>query len=178
MTALITGARENVQSRHRLMTVRPAPRREPPFDDELPDDLTTVGRLDQPLPFAQPAPRAATVDVRPRSDPDLPDPTRWARSLLIGMIETANGHRAPHQLSALFSAVVGMRVAADLAAAAHRQRPHWMYAATVHSVRAMQPCPGVAEVTATLGVGQRVRAVALRAERRHGQWRCTRLQLG
>jgi hypothetical protein len=94
------------------------------------------------------------------------------------MIETANGHRAPHQLATLFSAVVGLRISADLAASAQQRRPHWMHAATVQSIRAMQPCSGVAEITATLNVGERVRAVALRAERRHGQWRCTRLQLG
>ena len=37
----------------RPITVRPAPRREPPFDDELPERyLQLIGPHDRPLPFA------------------------------------------------------------------------------------------------------------------------------
>jgi hypothetical protein len=42
----------------------------------------------------------------------------------------------------------------------------------------MQPCRGIAEISATVQVGSRVRALALRIERRHDRWRCTRIQLG
>jgi hypothetical protein len=45
-------------------------------------------------------------------------------------------------------------------------------------VRASEPSDGVAELCATVDVGGRVRALALRLEEQHGRWRCTRLQLG
>jgi hypothetical protein len=172
--AIEPGLRESTQPR--VMTVRVAPRREPPFDDELPD--VPVGRYDQPLPFLDARFAARAVEIRPRPDPDLPDPARWARTLLVAVIEMANGHRSPQQLGALFSAVLAHRIGTDLVAAGVRNRRHWLHAASIRSVRAMQPRAGIAEITATVDVGQRVRAVALRAERRDGRWSCTRLQLG
>ena len=45
-------------------------------------------------------------------------------------------------------------------------------------MRATQPADGVAEICATIQVGDRVRAVALRVEEHRDRWRCTRLQLG
>jgi len=48
----------------------------------------------------------------------------------------------------------------------------------VRTGHASSPSEGVAELSATLQAGPRVRAIALRLEARHGRWRCTRLQLG
>jgi hypothetical protein len=48
----------------------------------------------------------------------------------------------------------------------------------VGSVRASEPADGIAELSATLRHGPRVRAVAMRLEVRHGRWCCTRLMLG
>jgi hypothetical protein len=48
----------------------------------------------------------------------------------------------------------------------------------VRSLRVTQPADQVAELSATLQCGPRVRAVALRLEVRHGRWRCTRLEMG
>lgn len=161
----------------RLMTVRRAPRREPPFDDEVPSNVVPLSRYDQPLPFEDLAAPSKPMVIHTITDPDLPDPARWASSVLIGIIETANGRRPPQQLGHMFTATIAARITADLTRR-RAGRPHWLHAASIRSVRAMQPRAGVAEVAATLAVSARVRAIAIRMERRHGQWRCTRLQLG
>ncbi len=164
-------------ARTRPMTVRPAPRREPPFDDELPRHLYLVGPLDQPLPFDTPR-RDSGARAYPSPDPALPDPGVWGRRLLIGIIETAAGRRPLPQLAALLSRSVAHGLGTDFERAAQRRRPHWTHAASIRTVRVCQPVAGVAELSATLQVGGRVRAVAMRLEARHGRWRCTRLQLG
>ena len=162
----------------RPMTVRPAPRREPPFDDELPRHLHAVGPLDQPLPF-ETAPtqgRDPASRLVPRTN--LPDPALWGRRLLIGIIETAGGRRPLQQLSALLSHSVAHGLGADFERSARRRQRHWTHAATVRSVRACEPAEGVAELSATLQVGTRVRAIAMRLESHNARWRCTKLLLG
>lgn len=161
----------------RLMTVRRAPRREPLFDDEIPANVVPLSRWDRPLPFDDLKPPRRPVVIKIVNDPDLPDPARWASSMLIGIIETANGRRPPQQLGHMFTAAIAARIIADLTRRLGG-KPHWLHAASIRSVRAMQPCEGVAEVCATLSVASRVRAVAIRMERRHNRWRCTRIQLG
>ncbi|HEY8865326.1 MAG TPA: Rv3235 family protein [Solirubrobacteraceae bacterium] len=182
MTTALAGASSGTARRTRSarpMTVRPAPRREPPFDDEIPPRrLYAVGPLDQPLPF-EPAVRGErAIAARPPQRTDLPDPAMWGRRLLIGIIETAAGRRPLQQLAALLSQSVAHGLGADFERAAQRRRAHWTHAATVRSVRACEPAEGVAELCATVQVGPRVRAVALRLESHDGRWRCTRLQLG
>lgn len=163
----------------RGLTVRPAPRREPPFDDEIPPrHLYAVGPLDQRLPF-EPAPRPDdALSRRTVLRTDLPDPALWGRRLLIGIIETAGGRRPLAQLAALLSHSVAQGLGADFERAAQLRRPHWTHAATVRSMRACEPAEGVAELCATVQVGPRVRAVAMRLEAHHERWRCTKLQLG
>lgn len=163
----------------RGMTVRPAPRREPPFDDEIPlRHLFAVGPLDQQLPFESAARRDRVIPLRQVLRTDLPDPALWGRRLLVGIIETAGGRRPLQQLAALLSHSVAQGLGADFERAARGRRPHWTHAATIRSVRACEPAEGVAEVCATVQVGPRVRAIALRLEAHHDRWRCTRLQLG
>jgi uncharacterized protein DUF6459 len=161
----------------RPMTVRPAPRREPPFDDEIPP-LYVVGPLDQRLPFEATPARESPVGLRPPPRTALPDPALWGRRLLIGISETAAGRRPLQQLAALLSHSVAHGLGADFERAARGRHPHWTHAATVGSVRACEPAEGVAEVCATMQAGTRVHAVALRLEARHGRWRCTKLVLG
>ncbi len=161
----------------RSMTVRPAPKREPPFDDEVPPHLYAVGPLDQQLPF-EPAPCRRAAEPRPVPRTSLPDPALWGRRLLTGIIETAGGRRPLQQLSALLSHSVAYGLGADFERAAQRRRRHWTHAASIRSVRACAPADGVAELCATLQVGPRVRAVALRLEADQGRWRCTKLLLG
>jgi hypothetical protein len=166
-----------IRSAGGTIVVRPAPRREPPFDDEL-DEGVQIGVHDQPLPFervrrtalqpAPPSPLRAT----------LPDPVHWARRLLIGVIETAGGHRPLNQLTALVTPAVAAGLRADFERAAQRGRAHWTSRASVRSMRGSEPADNVAELSATVRAGERVRAIAMRLEVRHGRWCCTRLVLG
>lgn len=159
------------------IVVRPAPRREPPFDDELAGTASPVGPHDRPLPFDRPRrrlPRPAPTPARV----GLPDPTLWGRRLLVGVVEAASGRRPLAQVAALLTPAVAAGLRAEFERAAGRRRLHWTGTASVRSVRATEPTEGIAELSATLNVGQRVRAVALRLEVRHGRWCCTRLVLG
>jgi hypothetical protein len=181
MTSALTGSSPAAKRRAatKVLTVRPAPRREPPFDDEIPPRrLYAIGPLDQPLPFEPTSRRNQAIAPHTVLRTDLPDPALWGRRLLIGIIETAGGRRPLQQLAALLSHSVATGLGIDFERAAQRRRPHWTHAATVRTVRACQPAEGVAELCATLQVGARVRAVALRLEAPDSRWRCTKLQLG
>jgi hypothetical protein len=174
MTALLNDA----LSAAPRVVIRAAPRREPPFDDELPETRLLPGPLDRRLPFElAPAPARAwrPQPSRPRG---LPDPAPWGRRLLVGMIETAAGRRPLHQLAAMLSPSVSRGLSAEFERAAQQGVPHWLHRATVRSVRVAEPAEGVAELCATVETGRRVRAVAMRLENHGGRWRCTRLQLG
>lgn len=170
----------------RVPSVRPAPRREPPFDDEIQASASSAaGPLDRRLPFGDQRPGPSDqrrLPARSNDDPmlpaHLPEPAGWGRRLLIGIIETASGRRPLAQLAALLSPVVAAGLRTDLERAARRGTPHWTRHASVRKVYASTPARGVAEVSATLQVGGRVRAVALRLEERNSRWRCTRLHLG
>lgn len=161
----------------RPISIRPAPRREPPFDDELPLEQHR-GRLDQPLPFETPLRVVRAMPSAARIEPTLPDPAQWGRRLLLGIVECAAGHRPLHQLSSLLSPAVARGLTVDFERSALRRRRHRLHAATVRSVHASEPAPGVAELCATVSVGPRVVAVAIRIEEFHGRWRCVLLQVG
>lgn len=160
------------------VVVRPAPHREPPFDDELTPELiaATPSPYDLPLPLEIP-PRPRRPVPLPRLS-TAPDPVPWATRLLIGLAETAAGRRPLAQLAPLLGLGVARGVGNDFDRGTAERRPHWLSRATVRSVRASEPTEGVAEVCATVEVGPRVRAVAMRLDLQHGRWRCTRLQLG
>jgi hypothetical protein len=172
----VTGRAAPEQRSPRLPTVRPAPRREPPFDDEVPH-LHRVGALDRPLPFARPL-HPVPMPLRQPRRSELPDPALWGRRLLVGITETAAGKRPLQQLAALVSPSVAHGLGAEFERAAATGRRHWLATATLRSVRAAEPAEGAAELSATLLAGSRVRAVAMRLDAREGRWRCTRLQLG
>jgi hypothetical protein len=161
----------------RPIAIRPAPRREPPFDDEITDLGSLPGPYDRRLPFDLPAPPRLWRAGPPRPT-GLPDPARWGRRLLVGMIETAAGRRPLRQLAAMLSPSVTRGLGTDFDTAAKLGTPHWLHRATVRSLRVSEPADGVAELCATVDTDRRVRAVALRLEAHHGRWRCTRLQLG
>jgi hypothetical protein len=161
----------------RIATVHPAPRREPPFDDELPrHQLCLVRGRDRELPF--PEPPAADGGTPATRRADLPDPAAWGRRLLIGITETAAGRRPLNQVAALLAPPVHRGLILEFERAAALGCRHWLHAAIVRSVRVSEPGEGVAELSATLQTAGRVRALALRLEAQHGRWRCTSLQIG
>lgn len=166
---------------------RPAPRREPPFDDELSGrHLSLAGPLDQPLPLDGLAPSAPSAmrlraepdpfAVRPTGRQELPEPAAFARRLVIGVVETATGRRSASQLRHHTSPTVQAGLARDagrISRLGSNDRP-----AALHSLHITEPADGVAEVAAVLRVGDRFRALALRLEGLDGRWRCVRLQIG
>lgn len=175
MTAALRSP-EPTSTQLRLVVVRPAPRREPPFDDEL-GDGPRPGKYDQVLPFARPAnPIVTRLPLQLRGP--LPEPGAWGHRLLVGLIESAAGRRPLNQLAAMLSFSVQRGIGTDFERAAHAGAPHWLHRATVRSVRASEPSSAVAELSATVETGQRVRAIAMRLDAQDGRWRCTRLQLG
>lgn len=163
-----------------MIVVRPAPVREPPFDDELSPDAAAAGCYDRRLPFARPRRRRPPLPPQPPTPlrAALPDPAQWARRLLVGIIETADGRRSLNQVAALLSPGVAHGLRHELEHAVRRGRPHWTARAVVRSVRVSEPADQVAELCATVRTGERVRAIALRLEVRNGRWCCTRLVLG
>ncbi|TAM88036.1 MAG: hypothetical protein EPN43_08815 [Jatrophihabitans sp.] len=163
-------------ARAQVFALRPAPRREPPFDDEI--GLRLVGPHDRRLPFGRERKRPTPPPEQAPARSTLPDPARWSHRLLLGVLESAAGRRPLQQITALLSPAVAAGLREDFDRAQRRRRPHWAHAAAVRSVHASEPAAGVAEICATLQTGRRVRAVALRLEARGGQWRCTRLQVG
>lgn len=161
--------------RHLRVAVRPAPRREPPFDDER-RDPSPVGVYDRHLPFAA-APRQSAHTRAYTCPYRLPEPASWGRRLLIGLIEASDGRRPLHQLSALLSMSIIRGLRQDFEQPTGRST-QWLGRGSVRSVIACRPADGVAELAATIETGNRIRAVALRLEERQGRWCCTRLQLG
>src|SRR4249920_3111743 len=144
-----------------VIQVRPAPRREPPFDDERPErHLSLVGRHDRPLPFAtEPPPRRlarhpATSWAVLR---ELPEPQAFGRRLLIGVFEALRGRRTLQQLAPHLSRGVYTGLRADIERGV---RSSWEAAPTIRSVHAREPADGVAELAAVIQLGPRCRAVA------------------
>lgn len=165
------------RSQRSRVTVRPAPRREPPFDDELAAPTLLFGPHEQRLPFAAHTPPAPWVP-QPARPHGLPDPGAWCRRLIVGLIETSAGRRPQAQLAGMLSPSVNRGLGDTFERAAQQGSAHWLHRASVRSVRASEPVDGVAELCATVDTGRRVRAIALRLEEHHGRWRCVRLQLG
>ncbi|GAB2487953.1 Rv3235 family protein [Jatrophihabitans fulvus] len=160
------------------VVVRAAPRREPPFDDEL-TEPPLVGPADRPLPFAPPPrPTPLPLAATPPRPPGLPDPARWGYVLIVGLIEAAAGRRPLPQLGAMLSPSILRGLGHDLEPVGTTGPRHWLHRAAVRTVRASEPAEGAAELSVTLEVGDRVRAMALRLDEHHGRWRLTRLQLG
>jgi len=163
--------------------LRPAPVREPPFDDERPRRLSVIGRYDRPLPFDRVPPSqlrlTRTVDPfepQPTARDQLPDPELFIRRFLIAVVEVVTGRRSVSQLAPYTSPSLQAGLARDvghLDRLGTARRP-----AVLHSVHCREPADGVIEAAAVLRCGPRYRAIALRLEGLDGRWRCIRLQIG
>jgi len=168
------------------ITLRPAPVREPPFDDEL-STPSPFCNGEQHLPFALalagpgtagPSGTQANSDSGSAAElsASLGDPGAFGRSLLTGCFEVMHGRLSPVQLTQLVSRSVFTGLAHDLNNPDIARR--WPIKSAVQSVHHCIPVDGVAEVAAVIRSNGRVRAAALRLEAQHGKWRCVKLQLG
>ncbi len=170
---------ESARPNRATLRVRPAPRREPPFDDERPaDQLRLIGGFAQTLPFEPWDGRLnhtrPWASARPTGRGELPEPGAWARRLLVALLEVQTGRRPLQQLSAQLSHAVQLGLANKLESGA------WPSSVptALRSIRAGEPADGVAEISAVIQVGSRYRAIAARLEGLDGRWRCVRLQIG
>ncbi|MGI8880334.1 MAG: Rv3235 family protein [Jatrophihabitans sp.] len=170
----------------RPITIRPAPRREPPFDDELADNaapsparlvLLDGGRQPR-LPFADGGTvRRNRPPIRLVPPPIVTPPAgRFGHSLVQGIVEVLNGLRPAAQLSAHLTPAIQAGLARDSTDLGRFQTPG--RPPIVTSVHVCEPAEGIAELSAVISVDGRFRAIAARIEIAHGRWRCVRLQLG
>jgi Family of unknown function (DUF6459) len=188
LTPLALAAPAQAIARARPLHLRPVPRLDGPYDDELGDPVSPM--VDGSLALAFPPPTRVSVSLRlvqpaggvsggdPLCRRDLlPDPRPWTARLAQAIAEVLAGARPAGQLSHVATLDVLQlleRGAGRLGSrpGAPAQRP------IVGSVHVSEPRDGVAEACAVVDTGPRMRALALRLEGVNGQWRCTALQIG
>jgi len=117
--------------------------------------------------------RTAERGVRARLSAagQLPPARRAAQVLATALVEVLSGRRPVGQLRA--------HCAPGAYAAVVSRAPNTPGAPIqLISVRVCQPADGIAEVSATVRAGRRVRAIAFRVEGVQGRWRITALDIG
>ena len=136
-----------------------------------PDHDRWARQLPLPLEWSLPS----GVAVLPRGDDAglRPDPHRWAGGLVQSLLEVIAGDRPPQQVMRWLDTSVYDGLQRALRSQPRRPGPPGM----VRSVHVCRPHDDAAEVTVIVGVGARVRAVALRLEGVGNRWRCTRLAI-
>lgn len=115
----------------------------------------------------------------PRSD--LPDPHEWAAHLAQAIVEVMAGSRSAPQVIRWTTSEVYAVIARRHAVAARRTalRGHGPRTrAVVKRVIVCEPADGVAEASAVVIDGTRVRALAMRMVGQDGRWRVEALQVG
>jgi len=180
----------------------PVPDSEPPFDPvggprssattirERRSTATGFGQggstpiqLTASVPASVPAPTSVACEAVPSwsADPDmgirrtgtaqLPAAARAAQVFATALVEVLAGRRPVGQLR--------VHAAPAVFAGLVNRAPNGLSApAQLMSVRVCQPADGVAEISATIRSGARVRAIAFRMEGVDGRWRVTALDIG
>jgi hypothetical protein len=117
--------------------------------------------------------RTAERGVRARLSAagQLPPARRAAQVLATALVEVLSGRRPVGQLRA--HCAPGAYAAVVSRAPTTPGAPIQLI-----SVRVCQPADGIAEVSATVRAGRRVRAIAFRVEGVQGRWRITALDIG
>lgn len=167
----------------RPLTIVPAPRIRPPVIAETDDDWAG-GRCTE-SPYIQ---DALAVDFSLRSDQDLfgeqptrrddlPDPADWAAHIAQALVEVMAGVRPAPQLLRWTTPEVYAAVARRAAVSVRRGMPPTRRT-VVRSLRVCEPADGVAEASAVVVDGGRVRALAMRLVGLDGRWRVEALQVG
>lgn len=180
--AASTGAAATLRATSlRPLRVVPAPRHRPPV----------IGPTDEPQPPPTSTPYiqdALAVDFSSASDDevfgaqltgrgDLPDPHPWAAHIAQAIVEVMAGARPAPQLLRWTTSEVYAVVARRAQVSIRRGAPATRRA-TVRSVRICEPADGVAEASAVVVDGGRVRALAMRLVGLDGRWRVEALQVG
>ncbi|CUU59991.1 hypothetical protein Ga0074812_13421 [Parafrankia irregularis] len=162
--AVSTAPREVTSGAHRLAergALRPL----------LPEQLTLpLSRQREQSPPRRAASAPATSG-HPRQQ-QAPDPRRTAAVVVRLIVEVLSGARPMAHLTPWTTADLQHDLQRTAAALTNRQPSQ------VRSVRVSEPTPGIAEVSAVISRGQRMRALALRMERGADRWQVTTLQLG
>jgi hypothetical protein len=183
------------------LRVRPAPRCDPPYDDERSEPLAPAqtsrnhaqGRLGLRFvlpsglpvdPTPPPRLRLITNDddfaYRYSTRSELPDPRAWAARFVQAALEVTTGGRPVLQLLRWATTEVYDDLRHRAVAASHgdvgirRHRAPWI----VRSLHVSEPLDGVVEACAVVERGARLRALALRLEGLDGRWVCTVLDWG
>ena len=168
-----------------VLRLLPAPRIDPPYDDEMPSpDPVVDGTLALAFPSAPlllPLRLVPPVDPEDDDADDQPPPgdaRQWSGRLAQAVVEVLAGVRAAAQLSrfATFEVLEQLERATGRLGGrpggAPARRP------AVVNVRVCQPNAYACEVAAVIDTGGRHRALAVRLDADHGRWRCTSLHLG
>jgi hypothetical protein len=114
---------------------------------------------------------------RPTRRDDLPDPREWAGHIAQALVEVMAGVRpAPQVLRWTTTEVYA--VVARRAAVSGRRGVVSTRRTVVRAVRVCEPADGVAEASAVVIDGGRVRALAFRLVGLDGRWRVEALQVG
>ncbi|WP_127499566.1 Rv3235 family protein [Actinoplanes solisilvae] len=174
------------------VTLRPTPRCEPPFDDELEPIVWATAHqmaLDWPAPAQRPTP-AKPNDAPPAAIAGASADARLAvRCFVRTCVEVLNGHRPAAHLRRLSRPMEASEVVAQGTAAAHRvadlrkashpgrRTPRRTAPVAVIRVVLCEPRPGAIEAAVALLTADRTWALALRLELHQESWRATALRL-
>jgi hypothetical protein len=172
----------------------------PPFDDEIPALTTVLTAGNEPTEAAAAGPDAAgqaqdqgacgherddesssppgPPGGQPSGGAKRPDPGSWPSQFAQVLAETLAGSRPAQQLTPWTTEQARRRIRQLGPMLATDQRPK------VRRVMTSAPAAGVLEMTAIVGFGPRVRALALRLEREQarpyrqgdGRWCCTAIE--
>ena len=175
--------------RLRPLRIRPAPRHRPPGLADTEWWPETDGDDPRYVQGALAVDFDSLTDeqlfgARPTRRDDLPDPREWAGHIAQALVEVMAGSRPAPQLLRWtvpeVYAVVARRaaVSARRAAGEGRRGAPAPGRAVVRSVRLCEPADGVAEASAVVVDGGRVRALAFRLVGLDGRWRVEALQVG
>jgi hypothetical protein len=114
---------------------------------------------------------------RPTRRDDLPDPRPWAGHIAQGLVEVMAGVRPAPQVLRWTTPEVYAAVARRAAVSA-RRGAGTARRTVVRGLRGCEPADGVAEASAVVVDGGRVRALAFRLVGFDGRWRVEALQIG
>jgi len=148
----------------------------PPYDDEPEGNDGSLARGPTPprgtSGAGQPPAGPPRGGSRPAGPPD-PDPRGWPSQFAQILAETLAGSRPARQLAPWTTEQARRQIRSLEPLLATGQRPR------VRRLMASAPASGVLELTAVVGFGPRVRALALRLERDdadRGHWCCTAIE--